>query len=211
MTEKDYDLLVQQTEALAQEDPHFIPLFSNVSALIYQTMTDINRAGFYLTRKHRSSMPIANTDTKREKVVNPYDSSEPKALKTTNTNEEVVNASDNAEAEALANTTGEEELVRGPFQGKVACIHIKKGHGVCGTSYEKDEQVVVKNVHDFPGHIACDAASLSEIVTPIHDASGIVRAVLDIDSPKLERFSDTDARGFQKLCELLDRVIVWEM
>ena len=85
-------------------------------------------------------------------------------------------------------------LVVGPFQGKPACIHIAAGKGVCGTAVAQDRIQVVPDVHAFPGHIACDSASASEIVIPIH-GGGEIRAVLDIDSPVPDRFSAEDAAG----------------
>ena len=86
------------------------------------------------------------------------------------------------------------KLVLGPFQGKTACIEIKVGKGVCGTAVERDEIMLVKDVHEFPGHIACDSASNSEIVLPIH-ADGKIIGVLDIDSPLLARFDEEDKEG----------------
>ena len=100
------------------------------------------------------------------------------------------------------------ELVLGPFQGKVACIHIKKGRGVCGTAWEKDEPVLVPDVHQFPGHIACDSASRSEIVIPIHCGGGVA-AVLDIDSPEEGRFLPEDLEGLCGLTKLLENSIEW--
>lgn len=84
-----------------------------------------------------------------------------------------------------------DELVLGPFQGKVACIRIKNGRGVCGTAFAKSEAVVVDNVHDFPGHIACDAKSQSEIVVPLVK-NGKTIGVLDVDAPILNRFDQID-------------------
>ncbi|MCM0598901.1 GAF domain-containing protein [Periweissella fabalis] len=84
------------------------------------------------------------------------------------------------------------DLILGPFQGKVACMHITPGNGVVGTSFAKKEVLVVPNVHEFAGHIACDSASESEIVAPIIVNNKIV-AILDIDSPSLNRFSTSDA------------------
>ena len=80
------------------------------------------------------------------------------------------------------------ELVLGPFQGKPACVRLKIGKGVCGTAVERNETVVVKDVHEFAGHIACDSASQSEIVVPLHDKDGKTWGVLDIDSPIVNRF-----------------------
>ena len=81
------------------------------------------------------------------------------------------------------------ELILGPFQGKAACVRIPMGRGVCGTAAAEDRVVAVEDVHMFPGHIACDSASASEIVAPLHDPSGRVVGVLDIDSPVRGRFS----------------------
>ena len=94
-------------------------------------------------------------------------------------------------------------LVLGPFQGKTACIRIPLGRGVCGTAAAKDEIQLVADVHAFPGHIACDSASNSEIVLPIHK-NGQVIGVLDIDSPVLNRFDETDKAGLQRLVEILE-------
>ncbi len=80
------------------------------------------------------------------------------------------------------------ELILGPFQGKAACVRIPMGKGVCGTAAAEDRVVAVEDVHAFPGHIACDSASASEIVAPLHDPSGRVVGVLDIDSPVRGRF-----------------------
>lgn len=94
------------------------------------------------------------------------------------------------------------ELVLGPFQGKPACTHIEIGKGVCGTAAKKLEAQVVKNVDDFPGHIACDSVSKSEIVIPIIQNKKL-KGVLDIDSPILSRFNEDDAEYLQKIVELI--------
>jgi GAF domain-containing protein len=95
-----------------------------------------------------------------------------------------------------------DDLLLGPFQGRVACVRIKLGRGVCGTAAARRATVVVPDVHQFPGHIACDSASNSEIVVPvIHQ--GRLLGVLDLDSPRLARFDDDDARGLEKCVELL--------
>ena len=99
--------------------------------------------------------------------------------------------------------TGKEYLLLGPFQGKTACIRIPSGRGVCGTALATGEIQLVKNVHEFPGHIACDSASNSEIVLPIRKNDKIV-GVLDIDSPVLNRFDEEDKEGLQKLVEILE-------
>ena len=97
-------------------------------------------------------------------------------------------------------------LVLGPFQGKPACVEIKIGKGVCGTAVERDEVMLVKDVHAFPGHIACDGASRSEIVLPIH-AGGKVVVVLDIDSPILARFDEEDKEGLIKIVEVIEEMV----
>lgn len=94
------------------------------------------------------------------------------------------------------------ELVLGPFHGKPACIRIPLGKGVCGTSAEKRETIIVKNVHEFPGHIACDADSKSEIVLPII-VKDTLFGVLDIDSPTFERFDEEDKLGLEELIRIL--------
>ena len=90
------------------------------------------------------------------------------------------------------------DLLLGPFQGKPACVRIAIGQGVCGTSAARRETVVVEDVHAFPGHIACDSASNSEVVVPILDGERLV-GVLDLDSPVHGRFDDVDARGLEAL------------
>ena len=148
----DYSILIAQFNALAEEDPCYIPLLSNTSALIYENLPDLNWAGFYLMREGR--------------------------------------------------------LVLGPFQGKVACIHIEVGKGVCGTAVKENATQLVPDVHVFPGHIACDSASNSEIVIPIHCGSEVI-GVLDIDSPLVSRFSEEDRRGLEDLVSCLEKVISW--
>ena len=96
-------------------------------------------------------------------------------------------------------------LILGPFQGKPACIEIPVGNGVCGTAVLKDEIMLVKNVHEFPGHIACDNASNSEIVLPIH-ANGKIVGVLDIDSPSLARFDEDDKNGLSEFVTILEQI-----
>ena len=102
------------------------------------------------------------------------------------------------------------QLVLGPFQGKPACIHIAPGRGVCGTALQEDRTLLVPNVHEFPGHIACDGASNSEIVVPIHVAGQVV-AVLDIDSPLLSRFSEADREGLEAFARALEETIQFDL
>lgn len=96
-----------------------------------------------------------------------------------------------------------QQLILGPFQGPLACTRIRRGRGVCGTAWDKDETQVVPNVDQFPGHIACSSASKSEIVVPIHDKKGEVVAVLDIDSAELNTFDETDKVWLEKIVTLL--------
>ncbi len=96
-----------------------------------------------------------------------------------------------------------EELVLGPFQGPMACTRIRRGRGVCGTAWDKDETQVVPDVEKFPGHIACSSASRSEIVVPVHDKEGQVIAVLDIDSAELATFDETDKEWLEKIASIL--------
>lgn len=149
----DYELLCAQLEALAEEDGWYVPLLANASALLYQSMPDLNWAGFYLMRGGR--------------------------------------------------------LTLGPFQGRTACIHIPPGKGVCGTAAARDATLRVANVHEFPRHIACDGASNSEIVVPIH-SGGRVAGVLDIDSPRLDRFSEADQAGLEAFARALERRLQWD-
>lgn len=149
----DYKLLKNQLISLAEEEANYLPLLSNASALIFEGLTDLNWAGFYLMNKG--------------------------------------------------------SLLLGPFQGKVACIRIPLGKGVCGTAAAKNETILVDNVHEFPGHIACDGASNSEIVIPIHQNKEVV-GVLDIDSPKFSRFSNEDKLGLEEFVKALESVISFE-
>ena len=100
-------------------------------------------------------------------------------------------------------------LVVGPFQGKPACIHIDPGKGVCGTAVSRNETIAVPEVHLFPGHIACDGASESEIVIPVRE-NGRVLAVMDIDSPVKNRFSAEDRAGLEALAKAIEERVKWE-
>ncbi len=148
MNTTNYDLLIQQADALTKDCPHLIANLANISALLYTTLEDINWAGFYLAEG--------------------------------------------------------DKLVLGPFQGNPACIEIPFGKGVCGTAVAEDRIQLVPDVHQFPGHIACDSASRSEIVIPLH-RSGKIIGVLDIDSPLLNRFSEEDRSGLKSLAALLEQ------
>ncbi len=150
----DYELMTAQAVGFLETEPGYVPFLSNLSALIYQTLPDLNWAGFYTV-------------------------------------------------------TEDGGLLLGPFQGKVACIRLGKGKGVCGAALTQNKVMLVPDVHAFPGHIACDSASNSEIVLPMHDAEGRQRAVLDIDSPLLGRFTEEDAAGLAALVAAVESKIEW--
>ena len=99
------------------------------------------------------------------------------------------------------------ELLLGPFQGPVACMHIPFGKGVCGSAWKQRETIVVPDVEQFPGHIACSSLSRSEIVVPLFSDSGEVTAVLDIDSKELATFDNTDRKYLEAICELIASIV----
>ena len=103
----------------------------------------------------------------------------------------------------------EGKLLLGPFQGKPACIHIPLGKGVCGTAAAERKTLLVPEVHEFSGHIACDSASRSELVVPLLEPSKKVLGVLDIDSPLPSRFTEEDARAMEKLADLIVSACDW--
>lgn len=141
-----YAAFNRQLAAVLHGERDWIANLAQTSALLMQTLPDLNWAGFYLLQ--------------------------------------------------------DGELVLGPFQGKVACVRIKLGRGVCGTAAQRRETVVVPDVHAFPGHIACDSASNSEVVVPLLH-QGRLLGVLDLDSPRLQRFDAEDARGLETSAALL--------
>jgi GAF domain-containing protein len=147
-----YRELEKQLRALLQGERDTIANLANAAALIFQSLPDLNWAGFY---RH-----VGN------------------------------------------------ELVLGPFHGKPACVRIPVGKGVCGTTAARQETVLVPDVHTFPGHIACDAASRSEIVVPLLK-DGQLLCVLDLDSPRLNRFDATDKIGLEKLVEITVAACDW--
>ncbi len=103
---------------------------------------------------------------------------------------------------------GDRELVLGPFQGKPACVRIAVGKGVCGTAVARAQSVLVEDVHEFPGHIACDAASRSELVVPL-SSQGVIRGVLDIDSPLPARFDVEDQAGVERIAAIYMSASAW--
>ena len=149
----DYALLAEQLSGLLEGERDVTANLANASALLNETLEDLNWVGFYLRRG--------------------------------------------------------EELVLGPFQGRVACIRIPLGRGVCGTAAALDEIQLVPEVHQFPGHIACDGASNSEIVLPLHSGGKVV-AVLDIDSPSLNRFQPSDREGLLQCARIIEAACDWD-
>jgi len=103
----------------------------------------------------------------------------------------------------------DDELVLGPFQGKPACVRIAVGRGVCGTAIEKEQSILVEDVHAFPGHIACDAASRSELVVPLF-RDGLVFGVIDLDSPLPGRFDSDDQAGIEALSAIYTAACDWD-
>lgn len=99
------------------------------------------------------------------------------------------------------------ELLLGPFQGRIACVRIPFGKGVCGTAIAEQRTILVDNVHEFPGHIACDSASNSEIVIPVFK-NGAPFAVLDLDSPLYNRFNESDRLGLEQFVRVLECIII---
>ena len=144
---KEYQLINEQLKYLIEDVTYEITNYANASALLFQSLKNINWAGFYLMQNGM--------------------------------------------------------LVLGPFQGKTACTKIAVGKGVCGTAVATDKVQRVFDVHEFPGHIACDSASCSEIVLPIH-SDGKIIAVLDIDSPVQGRFSAEDEEGLSEFVQILE-------
>ena len=143
----DYEALCMKLTGLLDGVPHRIANLANASALIYESLEDLNWAGFYLLEG--------------------------------------------------------ESLVLGPFQGKPACIEIPLGRGVCGTAAQTGQTQLVPDVHLFPGHIACDSASNSEIVVPLR-VDGKVVGVLDLDSPWPGRFTEEDRDGLEKAAKVIE-------
>lgn len=170
----DYGLLAKQIISLAEVDAHWLPVLSNAAALLWDALDDINWAGFYL-------VDLA-TVTRAELDVAP--GAEPGAAPS-------------------AHEPCTPELRLGPFQGKVACVRIPFGRGVCGTAAETKTSQLVEDVHQFPGHIACDSASNSEVVVPIVKDNQVV-GVLDIDSSSVARFTQEDLTGLEQVVKALE-------
>lgn len=182
----DYGLLAKQIVSLAEVDAHWLPVLSNAAALLWDALDDINWAGFYLvdpvtvTGVELGAAPGAELDA--------GSGVEPDAA---------------PGAEPSDHEPCTPELRLGPFQGKVACVRIPFGRGVCGTAAETKTSQLVEDVHQFPGHIACDSASNSEVVVPIVKDNQVV-GVLDIDSPSVARFTQEDLTGLEQVVKALE-------
>ena len=180
----DYGLLAKQIVSLAEVDAHWLPVLSNAAALLWDALDDINWAGFYLV----DPVTVTGVELDAGSGVEPDAGSgavaEPGAIPS-------------------AHDSRTPELRLGPFQGKVACVRIPFGRGVCGTAAATKTSQLVEDVHQFPGHIACDSASNSEVVVPIFK-DGQVVGVLDIDSPNVARFTQEDLAGLEQVVKALE-------
>lgn len=184
----DYGLLAKQIISLAEVDAHWLPVLSNASALLWDALDDINWAGFYLV----DPATVSGAELGAGSGVEPGAGSD---------------LEPGADLESGAAPSDHEsrtpELRLGPFQGKVACVRIPFGRGVCGTAAATKTSQLVEDVHQFPGHIACDSASNSEVVVPIFK-DGQVVGVLDIDSPSVARFTQEDLAGLEQVVKVLE-------
>ncbi len=194
----DYGLLAKQIVSLAEVDAHWLPVLSNAAALLWDALDDINWAGFYLvdsvtvTRAELGAAPGAEPDV--------APGAEPDAALGAEPDVAPEAEPDVAPSDHEPRTP---ELRLGPFQGKVACVRIPFGRGVCGTAAETKTSQLVEDVHQFPGHIACDSASNSEVVVPIVKDNQVV-GVLDIDSPSVARFTQEDLAGLEQVVKALE-------
>ena len=176
----DYGLLAKQIVSLAEVDTHWLPVLSNAAALLWDALDDINWVGFYLVDPATVS------------------GAEPGAAPGAEPDADLGSG-----AVPSAHELRTPELRLGPFQGKVACVRIPFGRGVCGTAAATRISQLVEDVHQFPGHIACDSASNSEVVVPIFK-DGQVVGVLDIDSPNVARFTQEDLAGLEQVVKALE-------
>ena len=188
----DYGLLAKQIVSLAEVDAHWLPVLSNAAALLWDALDDINWVGFYLVD------PVTVTEAELDAASGAASGAEPGAGSE-------LDATPGAEPDVAssAHEPCTPELRLGPFQGKVACVRIPFGRGVCGTAAATKTSQLVEDVHQFPGHIACDSASNSEVVVPIVKDNQVV-GVLDIDSPSVARFTQEDLAGLEQVVKALE-------
>ena len=182
----DYGLLAKQIVSLAEVDAHWLPVLSNAAALLWDALDDINWVGFYLVD------PVTVSGAEPSTGPSAAPGAEPDAALGAEPGE--------APSDHELRTP---ELRLGPFQGKVACVRIPFGRGVCGTAAATKTSQLVEDVHQFPGHIACDSASNSEVVVPIFKDDQVV-GVLDIDSPNVARFTQEDLAGLEQVVKALE-------
>ena len=189
----DYGLLAKQIVSLAEVDAHWLPVLSNAAALLWDALDDINWVGFYLVD------PVTVTGVEPGAAPGTEPDAAPGAE---------LDAGSGVESGAApsAYELRTPELRLGPFQGKVACVRIPFGRGVCGTAAETKTSQLVEDVHQFPGHIACDSASNSEVVVPIVKDNQVV-GVLDIDSPSVARFTQEDLAGLEQVVKALESCV----
>ncbi|MDU5218015.1 MAG: GAF domain-containing protein [Atopobium sp.] len=189
----DYGLLAKQIVSLAEVDAHWLPVLSNAAALLWDALDDINWVGFYLVD------PVTVTGVEPGAAPGAEPDAAPGAE---------LDAGSGVESGAApsAYELRTPELRLGPFQGKVACVRIPFGRGVCGTAAETKTSQLVEDVHQFPGHIACDSASNSEVVVPIVKDNQVV-GVLDIDSPSVARFTQEDLAGLEQVVKALESCV----
>ena len=179
----DYGLLAKQIISLAEVDAHWLPVLSNAAALLWDALDDVNWVGFYLV----DPVTVSGAELGAGLGV-----------------ESDLDLESGAALSAHEPRTPELRL--GPFQGKVACVRIPFGRGVCGTAAETKTSQLVEDVHQFPGHIACDSASNSEVVVPIVKDNQVV-GVLDIDSPSVARFTQEDLAGLEQVVKALESCV----
>lgn len=206
----DYGLLAKQIVSLAEVDAHWLPVLSNAAALLWDALDDINWAGFYLV----DPVTVTGVEPDAAPGTEPGAGSgvDPDAAPGVELGAGLgvePGAGSGVEPGAAPGAAPSDhepcipELRLGPFQGKVACVRIPFGRGVCGTAAETKTSQLVEDVHQFPGHIACDSASNSEVVVPIVKDNQVV-GVLDIDSPSVARFTQEDLAGLEQVVKVLE-------
>ncbi len=193
----NYGLLAKQIVSLAEVDAHWLPVLSNAAALLWDALEDINWAGFYLVD------PVTVLGAAPGAELGAAPGAEPDVAPGA---EPDVAPGAEPGAAPSAHEPCTPELRLGPFQGKVACVRIPFGRGVCGTAAETKTSQLVEDVHQFPGHIACDSASNSEVVVPIVKDNQVV-GVLDIDSPSVARFTQEDLTGLEQVVKALESCV----
>ena len=194
----DYGLLAKQIVSLAEVDAHWLPVLSNAAALLWDALDDVNWVGFYLV----DPVTVTGVEPSAGSGVE-LGAGSGVELGAGSGLEPGVGSGVEPDAAPSDHELRTPELRLGPFQGKVACVRIPFGRGVCGTAAETKTSQLVEDVHRFPGHIACDSASNSEVVVPIVKDNKVV-GVLDIDSPSVARFTQKDLTGLEQVVKALE-------